>query len=178
MPFKITKRREVFRGKVFTLTTKSCILPNGVKTELNIIEHPGAAAIVPVFENGDVMLIKQFRLAAGGTIYEIPAGTLEKGESPLKCAKREIQEEIGYRAAKFVKLGEFFSAPGFCTEKMHLFLATGLTKTSSHTADKDECISPIRLPFKKAYEMALNGKIKDAKSITGICLAQRKLYNG
>jgi ADP-ribose pyrophosphatase len=172
MAFKVTAEREVFRGRVFTLKTKDVVLPNGRATSLNIIEHPGAVAIVPRFENGDVVLLRQFRLAAGGEIYEIPAGTLEPGESPRATAAREIVEETGFRARKLVKITEFYSAPGFCTEKMHLFVATGLTPATAEK-DADEIIRAERVPFPRALRMIDAGTIRDAKSIVGLLLAGR-----
>jgi ADP-ribose pyrophosphatase len=168
--FRVTAEREVFKGRIFSLKTKHVVLPNGRRTLLNIVEHPGAVAIVPIFENGDVLLIRQLRVAAGGELYEIPAGTLEKGEAPVETARREIVEETGFRARSMRKLAEFFTAPGFCTEKMHLFVAKGLSAAHAEK-DDDEIIRPLRLPYAKALRLVRTGRIRDAKSIVGLLLA-------
>ncbi len=171
MAFRVTGEREVFRGRVFSLKTKRVVLPNGRATSLNIVEHPGAVAIVPLFPNGDVLLIRQFRLAAGGHIYEIPAGTLERGETPRATAMREIVEETGFKARTMRKVAEFWTAPGFCTEKMHLFVAAGLSPASA-PGDADEIIRPLRVPYARALRMIRDGRIRDAKSIVGLLLAK------
>lgn len=144
-------------------------LPNGRRTTFNIIEHPGAVAIVPVFENGDVMMIRQFRPATGEELFEIPAGTLEKGESPLQTARREIVEETGYRARAWKKISEFYTAPGFCNELMHVFVARGLSPAFAD-GDADEVIRPWRIPFPEALRLVRRGRVRDAKSIVGILL--------
>ncbi len=168
--YRVTGEKEIFKARVFTLMSRDVILPTGRASNFSIIEHPGAVAILPVFENGDVILLRQFRVAAGGEIFEIPAGTLEAGETPRATAAREIIEETGYKARKLVKVAEFYTAPGFCTEKMHLFRATGLSPASAHQ-DEDEVIRALRVPFKKALSMARTGKIRDAKSIVALLLA-------
>ncbi len=171
MPFRVLEDREVFRGRVFALKTKRVVLPNGRSTSLNIVEHPGAVTIVPIFPNGDVLLIRQFRLAAGGNIYEIPAGTMERGETPRETAMREIVEETGHRAKTMRKITEFWTAPGFCTELMHLFVAEGLTPAEGE-GDADEIIRPLRVPYARALRMIREGKIRDAKSIVGLLMAR------
>lgn len=175
MRFTVTREREIFRGRVFTLVDKDVVLPNGRRTRLNIVEHPGAVAVVPLFDNGDVMLLRQFRLAAAGTIYEIPAGTREPGEAPRATAFREVVEETGFRAKVLVRLAEFFTAPGFCTERMVLYVARGLTPAEAD-GDADEVIRPVRTPFRTALRMIDQGRIRDAKTIAGLLLAERHLH--
>jgi ADP-ribose pyrophosphatase len=172
VPFTVTREREIFRGRVFAVVDKDVVLPNGRRTRLNIVEHPGAVAVVPLFDNGDVMLLRQFRLAAGGTIYEIPAGTREPGEAPRATALREVIEETGFRARTLIRIGEFFTAPGFCTERMILYLARGLVPATA-PGDADEIIRPRRTPFRTALEMIDQGRIRDAKTIAGLLLAER-----
>src|SRR5258705_10756225 len=109
------------------LVARDLVLPNGRRTKFHIVEHPGAVAILPVHANGDVVLLQQFRPSIGQEIYEIPAGTIEKGEAPLATAKREIIEETGFKAKKWSKIGEFYTAPGLWTGPMPVFLANGLT---------------------------------------------------
>jgi ADP-ribose pyrophosphatase len=166
---RVEREREIYRGRVFRLVEKDLRLPNGRRTRFSIIEHPGAVAIVPVFDDGDVMLIRQFRPSLGREIYEIPAGTLEEGENPLQTARREIVEETGYRARRWSRLGEFYTAPGFCNERLHVYAARGLEPARAE-GDADEMIRPARVPFRRAIEMIRKGIIRDAKSIAGLLL--------
>lgn len=159
--------KTIFKGKVVTLTLETVTLPNGATVELEVVRHPGAAAIVPMKDERTVILIRQFRLAAGGYIYEIPAGKLHPGEDPHLCAERELEEEIGYRAGKIERLETFFTAPGFTDEVMHLFLATGLTKTKQNL-DHDEVLEVIEMPLEGAIARIRDGTIRDAKTIVGL----------
>jgi len=168
--FTVRGEREVFRGRVFRLVTKDVVLPNGRHSTFNIVEHPGAVAVVARFENGDVLLVRQFRVAIGGWMYEIPAGTLEPGEPPIQTARRELIEETGYRCRTIRKVSEFYTVPGFCTERMRLFVAEGLSPATAEQ-DADEVIKPVRLPFAKAMKMVASGRIRDAKSIVGLMMA-------
>ena len=174
MKFTLLRRRERFHGRVFTLADRTVVLPNGRRAEFNIVEHPGAVAIVPVHENGDVVLLRQFRVAAGGEIWEIPAGTREPGEAPARTARRELAEETGLRAARWTKLGEFFTAPGFCTERITVYLARGL-KSTAGGCEPDEVIRPRRVAFAEALRMIDRGTIRDAKTIAGLHLAQGRV---
>jgi ADP-ribose pyrophosphatase len=167
--FRVVAEREVFKGRIIRLVNKDLVLPNGRSTTFSIVEHPGAVAIVPVFDNGDVVLLRQFRPSIGGELYEIPAGTLEPGESPLATAKREIIEETGYKAKKWEKIAEFYTAPGFCNELMHVFVGKGLSPATA-PGDADEIIEPIRMPMKKALDLIRRGKVRDAKSIAGLLI--------
>jgi ADP-ribose pyrophosphatase len=169
MKFRVEAEREVFRGRVIRLVERDLRLPNGRRTTFNIVEHPGAVAIVPVFENGDVMLLRQFRPSIGEELYEIPAGTLEEGESPLETARREIVEETGHRARKWSKLAEFYTAPGFCTELMHLFVARDLVPASAE-GDADEVIRAVRVPIGRALDLVRRRRVRDAKSIAGLLM--------
>lgn len=169
MGFRVEAEREIFKGRVIRLVDRDLVLPNGRQTTFSVVEHPGAVAIVPVFDNGDVVLLKQFRPSIGEEIYEIPAGTLEEGEAPLATAKREIVEETGYRARRWEKIAEFYTAPGFCTELMHVYVAQGLSPASAE-GDADEILKPIRMSLPKALEMIRKGKVRDAKSIAGLLI--------
>ena len=159
--------KNIFKGKVVTLNLETVTLPNGATVELEVVRHPGAAAIVPLKDERTVVLVRQYRLAAGGFIYEIPAGKLHLGEDPRDCAAREIEEEIGYRAGKIERLETFFTAPGFTDEVMHLFLATGLTKTAQKL-DHDEVLDVVEMPLEEAIANIRNGTIRDAKTIVGL----------
>ncbi|MBI3803909.1 MAG: NUDIX hydrolase [Nitrospirae bacterium] len=162
--------REIYRGKIVHLFIESATLPNGKTFELEVVRHPGAAAVVPLLANGKVVLIYQYRHAAGGYIYEVPAGKLDKGEAPEACAAREVEEEIGYRVGALEKLTTIFTAPGFCDEQIHLFLATGLTP-SAQDLGEDEVLQIIEMPFAEAMQKIEDQTIRDAKSIVALELA-------
>ena len=159
--------RNIYNGRVVTLNVETVQLPNGVTVDLETIRHPGAAAVVPVKDDGTVVLIRQFRHAAGGFIYEIPAGKLNPGEDPLHCAARELEEEVGYRAASFVLLTSIFTAPGFADEVIHIYQATGLTK-GRQQLDRDEVLEVVELPLAEAVKKIAEGTIRDAKTIVGV----------
>lgn len=159
--------RNIYRGRVVTLNLETVTLPNGETVELEVVRHPGAAAVVPLKDDGTVVLVRQFRLAAGGFLYEIPAGKLHPGEDPRHCAAREIEEEIGYRAEVIEPLKTFFTAPGFTDEIMHLFLATGLLKTQQQL-DPDEVLEVVEMSLDEALTRIRDGTIRDAKTIIGL----------
>ena len=161
--------KHIFSGKVVTLDIDTVTLPNGLTIDLEIVRHPGAAAVVPVKENGIVVLIKQFRHAAGGFIYEIPAGKLHPGEDPMQCAARELEEEIGYIAGRLEPLTSIFTAPGFTDEVIHIYKATGLT-AGRQQLDRDEVLEVREIPLKEAITMVEAGTIRDAKTIVGLQL--------
>lgn len=161
--------RNIFAGKVVTLNIDTVTLPNGVTIDLEIVRHPGAAAVVPLRENGTVMLIKQFRHAAGGFIYEIPAGKLHPGEDPVHCAARELEEEIGYVAGRLERLTSIFTAPGFTDEVIHIYKATNLTP-GRQQLDRDEVLEVLELSLEEAVKMVKAGTIRDAKTIVGLQL--------
>jgi ADP-ribose pyrophosphatase len=135
-----------------------------------IVEHAPVVAIVPIDEDGDVILVRQYRLAAEEGLLEVPAGLVDEGEDLEAAAQRELQEETGYRADELRRLGGFFVSPGFCTEFIHIFLATGLIE-SSLDGDEDEDIVVERVPLREAVHLVRSGGIKDAKSVAGILLA-------
>ena len=159
--------RNIYTGKVVTLNIDTVTLPNGAMIDLETIRHPGAAAVVPVKDDGTVVLVRQFRHAAGGFIYEIPAGKLQPGEDPLHCASRELEEEVGYRAASFELLTSIFTAPGFADEVIHVYKATGLTK-GRQQLDPDEVLDIIEMPLAEAVNKIEDGTIRDAKTIVGL----------
>lgn len=169
MKFRVEAEREVFQGRVIRLVNRDLVLPNGRRTTFSIVEHPGAVAILPVHANGDVVLLRQFRPTIGEEIYEIPAGTIEKGEAPLATAKREIIEETGFKARQWSKIAEFYTAPGFCTELMHVYVARGLTPATAD-GDADEVLRPVRMSLDAALKLIRSKKIRDAKSIAGLLI--------
>lgn len=159
--------RNIYSGKVVTLNVDTVQLPNGVTVDLETIRHPGASAVVPVKDDGTVVLIRQFRHAAGGFIYEIPAGKLSPGEDPLHCASRELEEEVGYRASSFELLSSIFTAPGFADEVIHVYKATGLIK-GRQQLDRDEVLEIVEMPLSQAIENIQDGTIRDGKTIVGL----------
>ncbi len=159
--------RNIYTGKVVTLNVDTVKLPNGVTIDLETIRHPGAAAVVPMKDDGTVVLIRQFRHAAGGFIYEIPAGKLSPGEDPLHCAARELEEEVGYRASSFELLSSIFTAPGFADEVIHVYKATGLT-TGRQQLDRDEVLEIVEMPLEQAIRKIQDGTIRDGKTIVGL----------
>ncbi len=159
--------RNIYTGKVVTLNVDTVKLPNGVTIDLETIRHPGAAAVVPMKDDGTVVLIRQFRHAAGGFIYEIPAGKLSPGEDPLHCAARELEEEVGYRAASFELLSSIFTAPGFADEVIHVYKATGLIQ-GRQQLDHDEVLEIVEMPLSAAMERIVDGTIRDGKTIVGL----------
>jgi len=159
--------KNIYTGRVVTLNVDTVTLPNGITVDLEIVRHPGAAAVVPLKDDGTVILIRQFRHAAGGFIYEIPAGKLHLGEDPKVCAVRELEEEVGYRAGSLELLSSIFTAPGFTDEVIHIFKATGLTK-GRQQLDRDEVLEVIEMPLLEAIRMIETGAVRDAKSIVGL----------
>ncbi len=159
--------KNIYKGKVVVLNVDRVTLPNGATVDLEVIRHPGAAAIVPMKDDKTVILIRQFRHAAGGFIYEIPAGKLNPGEDPRDCAGRELEEEIGYRASSFELLTSIFTAPGFADEVIHIYKGTGLTK-GRQKLDHDEVLNVVELPIEKAIAQIRDGTIRDGKTIVGL----------
>ena len=159
--------RHIYTGKIVTLNVDTITLPNGVTVDLEVVRHPGASAVVPLKQDGTVVLIRQYRHAAGGFIYEIPAGKLSPGEEPLACAERELEEEIGYRAGSYELLSSIFTAPGFTDEVIHIYKASGLTK-GRQQLDRDEVLEVVEMGLDEAIEMIRTGAIRDAKTIVGL----------
>ncbi len=159
--------RTIYKGKVVTLNIDTVALPNGVTVDLEIVRHPGAAAVVPLKDDGTVVLIRQFRHAAGGFIYEIPAGKLHPGEDPLACASRELEEEIGWKASSFELLASIFTAPGFTDEVIRVYQATGLAR-GRQQLDRDEVLEIVEMPLPEAIRKIDDGTIRDAKTIVGL----------
>ena len=166
---QILKSVEIFRGRVVEVTVDT--IHEGEKTyEREVVHHPGSAVIIPIFEDGTIALVRQYRHPAVRYLLEAPAGTLERGEAPEEGAARELEEELGFVAGRLEKLIEFFVSPGFCEEKMWVYLATEMTKTQQRLED-DEIVEVVRIPFQQALNMITTGEIEDAKTIIGIMLA-------
>ena len=164
------RRTLIHKGRVFSVFRETVTLPGGALIELDVIRHPGAAAIVPLTRSHGVIMLEQYRHAVGGTIWEIPAGTLDARESPLACAKRELTEETGYTAAAWQKLGEITPLPGYSDERIQIFLATDLS-VSVQNLDADEVLEVREVAFTEALNMISSGSIQDAKTICGLFMA-------
>ena len=159
--------KEVYRGRILRLVLETVRLPNGGVCELEIVRHPGAAAIVPVDSDGRVLLVRQYRHATAGWILEVPAGKLDHGETPQACAAREVEEETGFRPGALVPMGWIWTTPGFSDEKIWLFLARDLT-AGRQELQADEALSVERVPLQEAITMASSGDITDAKSVCAL----------
>lgn len=159
--------KQIYKGRIITLGLEQVTLPNGLTTTLEIVRHPGAAAVVALAGDGTVALIRQFRHAAGGFIWEIPAGVLHPGEDPAACAARELAEETGLAAGDLVALGSVLPSPGFCDERIHLFLARDLREVGQNL-EHDEVLTVEQVPLAQALAMVAQGRIEDAKSIAGL----------
>lgn len=170
----VLSRRAVHKGRVLDIGVEHVRLPSGVETDLEMIRHPGAAAIVPLTTKGEILLVHQFRHAADGMLWEVPAGTLAPGEEPFACAHRELEEEAGVRAAEMIDLGYILPAPGYTDERIHLFLARGLSPATQNL-DTDEVITDVRaVPVAEVRRQIASSELIDAKSVVAICRAEAR----
>lgn len=158
-------KKKIYEGKVLSLSIYTVPI-NKRKVAREVVEHRGAAAILAI-DKGKILLVKQYRFPHG-YVLEIPAGTLEKGEEPRKCAFRELKEETGYAAKKMIPLIKYYPSIGYNTELIHCFVATGIKKSSKLKLDADEIISVVKIDFKKVLQMILSGKIVDSKTICAV----------
>jgi len=158
-----------FRVRV---SRQTVTLPNGRVTELDIVHHPGASAVVPFVSETDVLLIRQYRHAAGGEILEVPAGKLDPGDTPIGCAARELEEEAGMRAGRLVALGRILTTPGFTDEVIHLFAGFDLTPTQTRH-EEDEVIEVLQVSLDEALDRVWQGELVDAKSAMALLHAAR-----
>ena len=161
--------QKVFEGRVFNVTVDT-VREGELTYQREVVHHGGSAVIVPVFDDGTVALVRQYRHPTVRYLLEVPAGTLADGERPDVGAERELQEELGLTAGHMEKLSEFFVSPGFCEEKMWVYLATELVQ-GDQRLEEDEILDVVRLPISEALEMITSGEIQDAKTIIGLMLA-------
>lgn len=164
---KILHSEYLYRGRVIKLRLDQVRLANQHVAAREVVEHRGAVAIIALDGNQNVLLVRQYRAGVQRELLEIPAGTLEDGEDPALCAVRELKEETGYTAAQWESLGYFYSSPGFCTEKLYLYLARELTPGSA-TPEEDELISVVQMPLAQVVQSINQGELPDAKTIVGI----------
>ena len=173
-PGQIASRR-IHTGRIVHLDVDTVRFPDGSTGEMEIFRHPGASAVVPFVsdpagEDPQVLLIRQYRYAAGGYLYEVPAGRLDAGEDPAVCARRELQEETGCTAERVERLTTIFTTPGFCDEQIHLFMAVGLTM-GEHAREHDEFLEVETVPLTRALAMIESGEIRDGKTIAALLYA-------
>jgi 8-oxo-dGTP pyrophosphatase MutT (NUDIX family) len=171
MPFELIKSETLLQGRAFKVRRDYLKTPDGQETKLEIIEHGGSVVLVPIDDEGNLLLVRQYRHAAEQDLLELPAGTRDKDEPFEECAAREIREEISMEAGKLQKVGDFYLAPGYSTEFMVVFLATAL-KPNPLQADFDEFLQVEKLPVKKVDEIFQSGEILDAKSLAAWLLAK------
>ncbi len=174
--------RLIHDGRVVHLSVDRVRFPDGKEGELELIRHGGASAVIPILGDMDhpdplVVLIHQFRYAAGGFLYEIPAGIPEEGEDWESCARRELEEETGFRGREFRALNQLFTTPGFTNEVIHFFLASELEAGQVHR-DRDEYIDVVEMRFSKALELIERGELRDGKSVAGLLFVDRFLRSG
>jgi ADP-ribose pyrophosphatase len=166
----LIETERIFRGVIFDLERDRLREADGVNVIREVVRHPGGAGGLPLFADGRVALVRQYRHPAGKDLLEIPAGRLERGEDPAACAAREIEEEIGFRAGRLDKLAAFYSTPGFCDEVLHVYLATELTP-STQRLDYDERLEIVTLPLADALALAARGGIEDSKTMVALLMA-------
>ena len=165
-------RSPIYQGRIVDLGLEDVVLPNGARVQLEVIRHRGAAAIVPLHDDRTVTLVHQFRPAAGGMIWEVPAGVIDGGEAPEICAARELREEVQLEARTLTRLATILTTPGFTDERIHLFLAEGLT-VAEGAPEADEYIEVSRVPLEQALAWIADGTIVDGKTICALHLAER-----
>ncbi len=174
-PFEITQREIIYEGLVFTIIRDEVRHESGYSAVREIVQHDGGAVIAAVHDNGDILLIRQFRYPLAEEIVELPAGKLAPGEDPLDCARRELKEETGCTAERWQKLTAMLSTPGFCDEVLHIYLAQGLHDGEQALEEGEESLSVFRLPLTVALAMCADGRIRDGKTIAGLSLAAMRL---
>jgi len=174
MEEKITGTQRAFDGRIVKLDIHDVVLPDGEKSKREVVAHPGAVAMVALDDVNNVLLVRQYRIAAGKVMIEIPAGTLEPDEAPIICAERELQEETGYKPGSLESIGGMYTAPGYTTEFIHLFLATDLSE-SVLDQDADEFIELVRMPIADALKQIEIGAINDGKTVVGLMRVATRL---
>mgnify|MGYP003390890137 FL=1 len=165
-----------FKGRIINLRVDEALLPNGATATREVVEHNGGICVVPITENGEVLMVEQYRYPYGEVILEIPAGKRDGNEEPLEGGKRELREETGAVAENYTFLGELYPTPGYCGEVIYMYLATGLTFGETDP-DDDEFLNVKKIPLEKAVDMIMKGEIKDAKTQTAILKVERMLKN-
>jgi len=168
---RLIARRSIYRGRIIRLVSE-VLEVGGRRIVRETVQHPGAVVIVPMLGASRIVFVRQYRRAINRELLELPAGTLEPGERKDACARRELEEETGWRAARLRRIGQFYAAPGFISEQLTVFLAQGLTPVAARP-DPDEFVRPVVLPLRTALSRIASGSICDAKTIIGVLFARR-----
>ena len=174
---KTLESKTIFEGRIITLKNDTALLPNGSTAGREYIEHPGGVCVVPLTDNNEVLMVRQFRYPYKEVVLEIPAGKKDKGEEPLTTGKRELKEETGATAKKYIDLGKLYPSPGYCGEIIWMYGAKEL-EFGETNPDEDEFLEVEKIPLKKAVEMIINGEIKDAKTQAAILKINYLVDNG
>ncbi len=179
-PIKTLKSEQRYTGKIFSLVIDEVEYPSGNRSVREIASHPGGAVVVPLFEDGSILLVHQFRYPMKRHLYELPAGKLDANEDPTICAARELEEETGYVAGTLEKLTAIYTTPGFCNEQLHIYLATNLTTSprGQRLEEGEIDLTVKRLSLEETVTMIENGDIVDGKTICGILLTERRWKAG
>ncbi|WIV10979.1 NUDIX hydrolase [Proteiniborus sp. MB09-C3] len=174
---KTMKSEKIYEGKILSLRIDTVELPDKKYSKREIVEHPGAVAIVPITNEGEIVFVKQFRKATETVLLEIPAGKLEINEQPVECAIRELKEETGLYSENIEYILDYFSSPGFTNEKIHIFIASEVINGEA-TPEEDEYIDVVKINIDEAINMIKDGTIKDGKTIIGVYMAYNKMKKG
>lgn len=172
---KTQSRKTLFEGRVIDLYLEEVELPNGKTSTREIVKHPGAVAIIPVNEEGKLLLVRQFRKPLEKVIYEIPAGKLEKGEEPEACAYRELEEETGFKSNRLEKVVAFYTSPGFADERIHIYYTDELVQGEGQL-DEDEFLDLVEVTLEEARAMIEDGRIDDAKTVYAVQFLELKHF--
>ena len=177
MNFELLRSEKVYAGKIVNLVVDHVRYDSGNESVREIIEHPGGSVVLAVFENDDILLVQQFRYPIGGEVIELPAGKLDAKEDPQHCAERELREETGYLAGRWAKLTTMMTTPGFCNERLHIFMAQDLSLSPQGQSleEGEQTIKLLRIPLVEAIAMVERNEIVDGKSIAGIFIGERLL---
>lgn len=171
---KTISSEPIYNGKIINVRKDTVQLPNGKTALRELIAHPGGVGVIAVDENKDVFMVTQYRIAAKSDMLEIPAGKMEYGEDPLECGSRELIEETGYKAKNFIHLGEYYATPGYCEEKLNIYLAQGLEFVGQNL-DEGEFLNVKKYSLDELYKMVMDNKIYDAKTAIAILKAKALL---
>ncbi|MFR0880991.1 MAG: NUDIX domain-containing protein [Oscillospiraceae bacterium] len=167
---KTVSSESVYKGRIFEVTKDVALLENGKEVLRDVVHHSGGVTVIPLTENNEILMVKQYRYPHHKAILEIPAGKIEPGEKHYDCGKRELLEETGCTCSNYEYLGEIIPTPAYVSEVIHLYLATGL-EFSKQDLDEDEFLDVEKIPLEKAVEMVMNGEITDSKTQIGILKA-------